>query len=110
MGVIYVIKNLRKLRENRGVSQQKLADILGITQQSIYKYEKLKIEPDIGTLVLIADYFGTTVDYLIGHTPPESPEELDLSKDEWALLRGYRRLSESERESIRLVIKNYLKE
>lgn len=105
-----MIKNLRKLRESRGISQQKLADILGITQQSIYKYEKLKIEPDIGTLVLMADYFNTTVDYLIGHTPPDCPEELELTKDEWALLRDYRQLSESERDSIQLVIKNYLKE
>lgn len=105
-----MIKNLRRLRESRGISQQKLADILGITQQSIYKYEKLKIEPDIGTLVLMADYFNTTVDYLIGHTPPDCPEELELTKDEWALLRDYRQLSESERDSIQLVIKNYLKE
>lgn len=105
-----MIKNLRKLRESRGISQQKLADILGITQQSIYKYEKLKIEPDIGTLILLADYFGTTVDYLVGHTPPDCPEELDLTKDEWALLRDYRRLTESEKESIRLVMKNYLEE
>lgn len=105
-----MVKNLRKLRMSKGDSQQKIADYLGIAQQSFNQYEKGKFEPDICSLILLADYFGTTVDYLIGHTPPESPEELDLSKDEWALLRGYRRLSESERESIRLVIKNYLKE
>lgn len=43
-------------------------------------------------------------------TPADDPETPEPDKEEWALLRGYRRLSESERESIRLVIKNYLKE
>lgn len=105
-----MVKNLRKLREIKGISQQKLADILGITQQSIYKYEKLKIEPDIGTLVVMADYFNTTVDYLIGHTPSTTSDEPELTREEWALLRSYRQLSESEKESIRMVIKNYLKE
>lgn len=105
-----MVKNLRSLRMSKGISQEKLAEFLGLTQQSINRYERHKVEPDIGTLVILADYFGTTVDYLIGHTPPESPEELELTKEEWALLRDYRQLSESERESIRLVMKNYLKE
>lgn len=104
-----MVKNLRKLRMSNGVSQEKLAEFLGITQQSINRYERHKIEPDIETMILMADYFNTTVDYLIGHTPPEDPQELELTKDEWALLRDYRQLSESERESIRLVINNYLK-
>lgn len=105
-----MVKNLAKLRMNKGVSQQTLADFLGMSQQAINRYERHKVEPDIYTLTLLADYFDTTVDYLIGHTPKGGAEIPDLSKDEWALLRGYRRLSESERESIRLVIKNYLKE
>lgn len=109
-GVNTMVKNLRKLRMSKGVSQQTLADYLGIAQQSFNRYEKDKIEPDIASLILLADYFNTTVDYLIGHTPPEDPQELELTKDEWALLRDYRQLSESERESIRLVINNYLKE
>lgn len=105
-----MVKNLRKLRMNKGVSQQKIADYLGITQQSFNRYEKGKFEPDIGNLILLADYFNTTVDYLVGHTPADSSDELDLTKDEWALLRSFRQLSESEKDSIRLVMKNYLKE
>lgn len=106
-----MVENLRKLRMSKGISQQKLADVLGTTQQSIYKYEKYKIEPDIGTLIRLADYFGTTVDYLIGHTPSaDNSQDLELSKDEWRLLRDYRRLSREEKDSIDLIIKNYLKE
>lgn len=104
-----MVKNLRKLRMNKGVSQQTLADFLGMSQQAINRYERHKVEPDIYTLILLADYFNTTVDYLIGHTPTESPETSEPTKEEWALLRSYRRLSESEKDSIELVIKNYLK-
>lgn len=105
-----MVENLRKLRISKGISQQKLGDVLGITQQSVYKYEKEKIEPDIATLILLADYFGTNVDYLVGHTPATegAPPDLDLTWEEWALLRDFRALTKEEKESILLVVKNYL--
>ena len=105
-----MVKNLRSLRMSRGISQQALADYLNISQQSIHKYERQKIEPDIGTLMILADYFNTTVDYLIGYTPSDTAGAPELSREEWALLRDYRRLSRDEKDSIQLVIKNYLKE
>lgn len=102
-----MVKNLRSLRMSRGISQQALADYLNISQQSINKYERQKIEPDIGTLIILADYFGTTVDYLIGHTSSGGAQP-ELTREEWAVLRGYRQLTRAQRESIQLVIKNYL--
>ena len=108
-----MVKNLRNLRLSRGISQQQLADVIGTSQQSIKKYEKQKIEPDISTLMQLADYFGVTVDYLIGHI-----EQTDSAmtgnailpkKEEISIINGYRKLSKDEKDSIRLVIKNYLK-
>lgn len=108
-----MVKNLRKLRTARGISQQQLADVIGTSQQSINKYENHNIEPDIATLAMLADYFGTTVDLLIGHTPCPAQcdplEELDLAKEELALVRDFRRLSAEEKKSIQLVVQNYLK-
>ncbi|MGN0165156.1 MAG: helix-turn-helix domain-containing protein, partial [Lachnospiraceae bacterium] len=63
-----MVKNLKLLRTQKGISQQKLANEIGISQQSINKYENQNIEPDINTLIALADYFETTVDYLIGRT------------------------------------------
>ncbi len=107
-----MVKNLRVLRISKGVSQQMLAEIVGVSQQSINKYEKQKIEPDISTLTAMADYFGTTVDYLIGHTPASGPgdpqQELELSKDELGLVLDMRKLTAEEKKSILLVVKNYL--
>ena len=63
-----MVKNLRLLREEAGLSQQKLADMLNISQQAIFKYEKTANEPDIATLIRLAGIFDVTVDYLIGNT------------------------------------------
>lgn len=107
-----MVKNLRKLRTAQGVSQQQLAEAIGTSQQSINKYENHNIEPDIAGLTAIADYFGTTVDCLIGHTACGATgilEELELSREEFALVQDYRRLSQDEKKSIRLVIQNYLR-
>lgn len=61
-----MVKNLRLLREENGMSQQSLADLLGTTQQAVYKYEKTADEPDIATLIQLSDIFDITVDFLIG--------------------------------------------
>ena len=108
-----MIKNLRLLRESQGVSQQKLADAVGLTQQSINKYENHKIEPDIATLMLIADFFHTSVDFLIGHSEAQAESEgvpiFKLNADEIRLVNQYRQLSLKEKDSIHLVMENYCK-
>ena len=109
----FMVKNLRKLRISRGISQQQLADIIGTSQQSINKYENHNVEPDIQVLMKLADYFETTVDYLVGHVSlfenQHPPKALELSKEENILVGEYRMLSKEEKESIKLIFKNYLK-
>lgn len=106
-----MVKNLRKLRISKGISQQQLADVIGTSQQSINKYENHNVEPDIATLIKFADYFETSVDYLIGHITGDAaqPADVEFSKEECNLVLGYRQLSKDEKESIRLVQRNYLK-
>ena len=67
-GGVCMIKNLRQLREENRISQQRLAEMLNTSQQSIFKYEKTTSEPDIATLIKLADIFGVSVDYLIGNS------------------------------------------
>lgn len=108
-----MIANLKKLREKKKLSQQALADLLEISQQSINKYENHETEPDIDRLIRIANFFDTSVDYLVGNTEIqhkiESVERFDLNENEAALIEKYRVLSPDERESIQMVIDNYLK-
>lgn len=56
---------LIELREKKGLSRQKVADELGISRASLEYYEKGKRKPDIDVLLLLADYYGVTCDYLL---------------------------------------------
>ncbi len=108
-----MVKNLKKLRVKSGISQQRLADIIGTSQQSINKYENHNVEPDIDTLITLADYFDTSVDYLIGHTEIdhkfEEVHSYDLNNEESKLINEYRLLTKDEKDSIIAIITNYLK-
>ena len=74
------MENLRKLRTKKKISQQKLAEMVGLNQPSIFQYEKGRLEPDQATLAKLADCLETTSDYLIGRTdysgPPPNEEDL----------------------------------
>ena len=106
-----MLPRLKELRAEFGVSQQKLADAVFVTQSSINKYENHNIEPEIAILIRIADYFNTSVDYLIGHTDErrriERTETFALNPQEAAMLHGYRRLHETDRRCINLTIEAF---
>ena len=57
---------LRELREKKRLSQQQLADWLGLTRPSISNYENNTQTPPADTLVRLADIYGVSVDYLLG--------------------------------------------
>lgn len=59
---------LKELRENKKISQLKIAMDLGMNQNSISRYENGVREADNTTLVLFADYFDVSVDYLLERT------------------------------------------
>jgi len=111
IGVIVMVKNLKLLRNKKGISQKQLAESIGVSQQSINKYENHNIEPDIRTLINIADYFYTSVDYLIGRIDvtrnADNVHEYNLNANETCIVDGYRLLNAKEKDSIQLVISNY---
>ena len=70
--------NLAALRKLHGFSQDELADRIGITRQTMSKYETGESLPDIEKCKLLADIFGTTVDDLINYDSSDS-ENLGLN-------------------------------
>lgn len=56
---------LYQLRKARGISQEELSDIVGVSRQAVQKWESGASKPDMDNLVAIARYFGVTLDYLI---------------------------------------------
>lgn len=59
---------LRELREQKHLSQTRLAMDLDMNQNSISRYETEARQADYQTLIALADYFGVSVDYLLGCT------------------------------------------
>ena len=104
-----MIKNLKKLRTEKKISQQHLAGILGISQQSINKYENHNVEPDISILIAMAKYFNTTIDYLVGKDDNYKLSELVLSDHEKNLISHYRDLNDSEKLRVDTLIETYRK-
>lgn len=62
---------LKELRQQRGITQLKLAMDLGLNQNSISRYETGEREADYKALIMLADYFDVTIDYLLGRTDDE---------------------------------------
>ncbi|MBQ4570556.1 MAG: helix-turn-helix transcriptional regulator [Bacilli bacterium] len=63
--MIKVGKNIKKLREKKGLTQEKLANFLGVTPQAISRWENETGYPDIELLPLIANFFDVTIDELL---------------------------------------------
>lgn len=61
---------IKELRLKSNFSQQEIAKLLNTSQSNYSKYERNEIEPDIQTLIKLADYFHTTVDNLLDHKVP----------------------------------------
>ena len=59
-------ENLKKLRRERDITQEQLSEIFGVSYQSVSRWENDNCYPDIELLPVIADFFNTTVDKLLG--------------------------------------------
>ncbi len=68
-----IIKNLANLRKELNMSQAELAEKLGVSQQTISKYERGTREPDNETLAKLAEIFDCSIDYLLGKTDIRNP-------------------------------------
>ena len=84
-------KHIKELRNRDGVTQDALAEALGVTGQAISKWENESGYPDIEYITPIANFFNVTIDQLFGHDRSESEnkineycEKLDELHRNWA--------------------------
>ena len=69
-------KRIKALRNRDGVTQEKLADAIGVTSQAISKWENEIGYPDIEYITPIANFFNVTIDDLFGHDKGESENKI----------------------------------
>ncbi len=68
---------IQYLRKTKGISQEELADKIGVSRQAISKWESEQSIPDIDKILLLSDYFEVTTDYIIKGIEPT----LEMEKD-----------------------------
>ncbi|MFQ7191267.1 MAG: helix-turn-helix domain-containing protein [Megamonas funiformis] len=71
------MNNMKKIRELLQLTQVKVANDLKLSRQVYNFYENGKRNPDMQTLIKIADYYGVSIDYLLGRTNVIKPENID---------------------------------
>ena len=70
-------KEIRRLRTNRGLTQEALASALNVSPQTVSKWETGSSMPDVQMLPEIAVYFGVTIDQLFAMTPEQQMERIE---------------------------------
>ncbi len=61
-------QRIKELRLEKGLTQKEVAERLKVTHAAIGNYENGKREPQIDDLILLADFFDVSIDYLVGRT------------------------------------------
>ena len=60
-------ENIRTFRKERALTQEQLAEVLGVTVGAVYKWEAKLSQPELTMIMTMADFFDTSVDVLLGY-------------------------------------------
>lgn len=88
---------IREIRLEKGISQQKLADEIGVTRQAISLFEKGDRDPKLETWIKLADYFGVSVGYLQG-----------IEEQSTTDIQNQKRWNERERSFLKALRESYM--
>lgn len=67
---------IQQLRKRKGISQEELADRIGVSRQAVSKWESGQTSPDLEKIVLLSEFFEVTTDYLLkGVSPAQAQTE-----------------------------------
>lgn len=97
------MENLKKIREKRNINQLKLAMDIGITQESVSKYETDNAFPSKDILIKLANYFNCSIDYLLDRTDNPNVNKNNYSKENEeieTLIFRYNRLSKENKNKL----------
>lgn len=72
-----IADRIQQLRKAKGISQEELADKLGVSRQAVSKWESEQSTPDVEKIILLSEYFEVTTDYLMKGIEAEQTETCD---------------------------------
>ena len=97
-----VANSIKKLRQEKQLSQEQLAEQLHVTRQAVSSWETGKTQPDIETLTRLAEFFGVSVEHLIYGKPPKTESEQNVKRWEWNRGRFHLAVNYYPQEMLRL--------
>ncbi len=89
-------ENIRRFRKNKKMTQEQLAEALGVTVGAVSKWESAMTTPEIGMIMRLAEFFDTSVDVLVGYQLQSGTQEQMLEQ-----IKQYRRERKDD-EAIRI--------
>ena len=97
-----------------GIQKKDCAAAIGVTKSAFSQFTTKKAVPSFDTLIFLADYFGVSIDYLVGrsddpHTSSKSKEEVLLLQLPDELLPAYQAAKETNPEKLQEIIETFAK-
>ncbi len=75
-----IADRIQSLRKQKGMSQEELADAVGVSRQAVSKWESEQATPDLDKVVIMSDIFEVTTDYLLkGIEPVSTPDHKTMA-------------------------------
>lgn len=79
-------ENIRAFRKRQGLTQEQLAEVLGVTVGAVYKWDSRLSQPELKMIMAMADFFDTSVDVLLGYEMKDNRLQATVER-----LKKYRR-------------------
>ncbi len=98
------ILQLRALREKRGITVKQLGEAIGVSPTTISRYETGQRQTDYETLIRLKEYFGVTIDYLLGETVPIECADISNAADT-TFYKEYNELTEEQKTAVREIVR-----
>ena len=102
------MNNLKQIRNSKNLLQTKVAMDLSITQETVSSYETGRVLPSSDMLIRLADYYNTSVDYLLGRTRYDMPIDRikpnNISDKDFVILNKINNLSNDNKSKIEAYI------
>ena len=93
------MKNLKRIRKEKNITQIRLSVAVEISQETISAYENGKALPSAETLIKIADFLDVSIDYLLGRTDNPIVNTINNNEDS-ELLNIYHKLNKEQKNDI----------
>lgn len=102
------MNRIKLLREEKNIYQKDLAQLLGVSVPAINYYENEKRAMDTDTAMKLADYFGVSVDFLLGKSDVRNPEKVDIKDIDMGFATGYKGLTDANKETLKNIMEGLL--